>query len=1159
MRLVRLNLTRYGKFTNDFFDFGPKLAGKPDFHVIYGDNEAGKTTTLTAFLDLMFGIKKDNPYNFLHPSDTMEIGGVLEFANCVREFRRVKKQSNSLLDANGQAIPEAAILAELDGLGRSEYELKFSLDADTLKTGGRNILASKGDLGELLFAASAGVADLSHKLNQIRETIDDFYRVGTRKNGLSDLKSKIKALDERKKEIDTLASKYAGFVTERKKAGEAYEKALKERTEASNAKRKITSIESALPRFDALTEIAEKLSEVKDVSDVPPEMKEQVACLQRNEIALHTALNQTLENIANWTEELKKVVVDETALESADRLDDLAERRARYLTAEKDIPKLRPQIGTDSANIAVILREIGRKDEERPEDLILEAKVTVALRELIESRAGVDATMTSAVNELGAAETKLAEAEDDLKMVQAHAGVADHDALTILNPVVAEIRRSSYDGAISQAHKTASRLRDDLAEKLKPLAPWRGGAEALASLRLPDAPQIERWKTALETAEKAVEGLTDKIKELTTDLADLEAQKNATAATVGVVSDNEAALKRLDRDAAWMEHRRALTSETADAFHIRLHADDVVTTARLTHASEIARINNLLAQISVKEKAIERQDQLLNEAQGKLDTTRSAIAVAIKAVSGDFAEGMSPSEFSIWASSYEAAVKAYNACRDGECALREAKDDHAEAVARLETAMEKCGIAHVPVDGLETMMSLAQAALDKATNLQTLGRSVEIAHRELGSRKAALKKARDAVEAWETQWKAVSSACWIGKTHPEPSIRLVSEILTKLSELQPLVSNRTNLEYRVTTMERDQNLFADSIQTLADDIGEDADGRSPIALADKLAARVNDARKADLIQSTKKADIEDERKKEESCRRKIAQGLEETEKVFAILGVATLIEAAEKVEKASVKAGLLEQKAKEERLILRELGLASMTEAEEMLAEINRAELSIKKADAESDFDAADKKLQEAHARKISAEDQIDAVGGDEAVAKIDEERQTILLEVEEKARQWLRMRAGILAAELALRMYREKHRSTMLSNASDAFKMISRGAYSKLMTRPEGTSEKLIGLAAAGGSKDADQMSKGTQFQLYLALRIAGYQEYANARQPPSGVPFIADDIMETFDNHRAKEAFGILAKIAEVGQVIYLTHHEHLCAIAQKVCPEVRLHKFA
>ena len=49
----------------------------------------------------------------------------------------------------------------------------------------------------------------------------------------------------------------------------------------------------------------------------------------------------------------------------------------------------------------------------------------------------------------------------------------------------------------------------------------------------------------------------------------------------------------------------------------------------------------------------------------------------------------------------------------------------------------------------------------------------------------------------------------------------------------------------------------------------------------------------------------------------------------------------------------------------------------------------------------------------------------------------------------------------------------------------------------------------------------------------------------------------METFDDLRAEEAFRVLAGMANVGQVIYLTHHEHLCGIAENVCPDVRIHK--
>ena len=57
--------------------------------------------------------------------------------------------------------------------------------------------------------------------------------------------------------------------------------------------------------------------------------------------------------------------------------------------------------------------------------------------------------------------------------------------------------------------------------------------------------------------------------------------------------------------------------------------------------------------------------------------------------------------------------------------------------------------------------------------------------------------------------------------------------------------------------------------------------------------------------------------------------------------------------------------------------------------------------------------------------------------------------------------------------------------------------------------------------------------------------------------MPFIADDIMETFDDVRAEETFRLLAAMAGVGQVIYLTHHQHLCDIAQRTVEGVRLHR--
>ena len=118
MRLRRLDLARYGKFTGRAIDFGERAPGRPDLHIVYGPNEAGKSTAFAAFLDLLFGIEQRSPYNFLHPYPTMRIGGALELEpeGDAQEFVRIKRPRNSLLDAGDQPIAEGVLGAALGRL-----------------------------------------------------------------------------------------------------------------------------------------------------------------------------------------------------------------------------------------------------------------------------------------------------------------------------------------------------------------------------------------------------------------------------------------------------------------------------------------------------------------------------------------------------------------------------------------------------------------------------------------------------------------------------------------------------------------------------------------------------------------------------------------------------------------------------------------------------------------------------------------------------------------------------------------------------------------------------------------------------------------------------------------------------------------------------------
>jgi uncharacterized protein YhaN len=85
------------------------------------------------------------------------------------------------------------------------------------------------------------------------------------------------------------------------------------------------------------------------------------------------------------------------------------------------------------------------------------------------------------------------------------------------------------------------------------------------------------------------------------------------------------------------------------------------------------------------------------------------------------------------------------------------------------------------------------------------------------------------------------------------------------------------------------------------------------------------------------------------------------------------------------------------------------------------------------------------------------------------------------------------------------------------------------------------------GVSKEAAAMSKGTRFQLYLALRAAAYEQMASTG---TVLPFFCDDVFETFDEDRTRAACRLMQRVGKKGQAIYLTHHQHVVDLAKEAC---------
>ncbi len=1150
MRLVQLGLVRYGRFTGRTLDFGERPASGPDLHIVYGRNEAGKSTTLAAWLDLLYGIGMQSPYGFLHPYATMRIEATLELEGRTRRFARIKRPQNSLLDAAEQPLADAAILSELGGIGRDAYRTMFSLDDDTLVAGGESILANRGDLGQLLFSASAGLAALGQRLERLKQEADSFYKPSARKTGLAELKARLAALKEQREAIDMLASTHAKFVEAERMARESYAAATAERgrlqAESDALKRQI----GALPRLASLRTAREELRRYADLAAPPAGWASELPALQAAEVALATRREGLRQETARLERALAALTDDPAALAEADRLAGLDDLKARHSTAARDLPVRMLELAEAERTVAGILARIGRPDAVEPRALLIDAARSARLMALVEARSGIAATRSAAETESKAAEAALAEAEARFR-AQAGSAPLAKESLALITATLASLRSDDLEGRAQRAHRALAAAEETLAERLSALAPWQGHADALAVLIVPAAADIADWKSALAGAAAEETQYRADLDRLTTQMAREEAAIAALDGLAGIGSEAEAAAARLGREAAWALHRSQLDRASADAFEAAMRRDDVAGNARLIHVTDGARRAQIAETLAVTRAERLRAEQLLAAASERLALQRAEIAARMERIVPGLMAGSGISGFETWLQRRALALEAQGAVRIVRADAQQSGQALEAAKDRLAAVLVGAGL--IPGDGgdLDELRSLGDAAVAAAGAAASSAEALAEGRRALERRHNALDEAVARDADWHASWQAALEGCWLAAA--APPVTAMREILTALQTLSSEIGKTASLADRIGKMENDQAAYRAGLDAVAAalDIRDTIDTAT---LAGRLRDRVAAARAADTERRALSdrlaatAEAETELVADEAVFRRQSSAM------TGFFGVETLADVATSLAAVADRTRLLAQAAEAERDIIAALDVGGIAEGEAMLAAADRGALTASLAEQQRRLADCDARCEQLFAEMSAASDRLAGMGGDGAVAALEVQRRTVLAEIEEGALRTLRLRAGIGAAEAALRLYRERHRSQMMARASEAFRTISRGAYTGLTSQADKDGERLIALVAGGGSKAAAELSKGTRFQLYLALRVAGYHEFAAVRRP---VPFIADDIMESFDDFRAEEAFRLFAGMAEVGQVIYLTHHQHLIPIAEAVCPGVRVHR--
>jgi uncharacterized protein YhaN len=409
MRINRLDLIAFGPFAGMRLDLG----GRPGtLDLVYGPNEAGKSTTLRAISGLLFGIPHDTKDGHRHALTELRVGGRLEPAKGpALEVVRRKGRKDTLLDVDGKAIDDALLLPLLGGATVDLFKSMFGLDHQTLRSSAEDMLKGKGSVGESLFAAGTGAHGVNELRTRLREEAAALFTARGR-----DQKTIVRAIAEvraAKKDVEDRSTSARGYLEQKR----ALEESVRERDVLRERRSALSTEQARLERLLAvspplgerarlLVEIAALGDAVRLPTDAPERRR---AAVRELEEALQ-ASRRTSEDIVRLEERLAKVVIPESLLSIDEAtVREVTDQRGRHRAAEDDLPKVTIELGTLQNTVkkalAAVDPTLGLEDVER---LRLGAAQGARIRNLAETKRGLDAESLRVKRELAAVSARRA-------------------------------------------------------------------------------------------------------------------------------------------------------------------------------------------------------------------------------------------------------------------------------------------------------------------------------------------------------------------------------------------------------------------------------------------------------------------------------------------------------------------------------------------------------------------------------------------------------------------------------------------------------------------------------------------------------------------------------------------------------------------------------
>ena len=165
-----------------------------------------------------------------------------------------------------------------------------------------------------------------------------------------------------------------------------------------------------------------------------------------------------------------------------------------------------------------------------------------------------------------------------------------------------------------------------------------------------------------------------------------------------------------------------------------------------------------------------------------------------------------------------------------------------------------------------------------------------------------------------------------------------------------------------------------------------------------------------------------------------------------------------------------------------------------------------------------------------------------------EDHRATLELHLED----WASMALSAALSDEAKRRHEEERQPELFQLAGEYLAKMTEGRFQRVIARL-GESSVLVECGLNHERLPPETLSDGEKGQLYLAMRLALAKIYA---KHVVALPIVADDILVTFDDDRARATARLLGDFADDGhQILVFTCHRHRAETFQRQVPSAKI----